>query len=404
MRSFISLEEAIEILNLNVSKLDKEKLSLINCVNRIIFEDVTSMVNSPPFNKSAMDGYAIISEDTLKGEALLEIVGEIYAGDSNNIDIDNGKAIKIMTGAKIPKGANSVIKKEEVLLEGNKIIISRQVKLNENICFMGEDIKENDLIIKEGKKLNYADIGILAACGIKTINVYKKPKIAFISTGDEVVDITERLDDGKIFNSNKYTILARLKELGYDISYISHVSDSYKKIGEDIMNACKVSDLIISTGGVSVGDKDLLKEAIDYANGEKLFWKVKIKPGSALLASKVNNKLVISLSGNPTAAITTFELLVKPILSKFMGQDRVNIKRDKGILINEFNKKSKQRRYLRGKVITNEKGQFVEITQIKSGNGILSSTINSNCLIELEEGNEGVKSGDTVNIIKIYEE
>lgn len=400
IRSFISLEEAVDILDSYIENLGKEEVPLLKGVKRIIGEDVHSKIDNPPFNKSAMDGYAVISEDTMQRDISLKVIDEVFAGYSCTSEVTSGTAIKIMTGAPIPKGANVVIKQEDVTIEDNYIKLNKTVNLNENVCFKGEDIQEGSLLISKNKKLNYADIGILASSGISKIKVYKTPKVAFISTGDEVVDIDEDLGYGKIYNSNKYSILGRLKELNYEVSYISHEKDSAIKIGEEIKKASNISDLIITTGGASVGEKDLIKEAIDSIGGEKVFWKVKIKPGSAIVCSRFNNKLIISLSGNPTAALTTFELLVRTILEKLSGSEKVEIKREKAILMNDYLKKSPQRKFLRGEVLCNERGQNVFLTQFKSGNGILSSTLNSNCLIEIGENNDEIKKGTLVDIIK----
>ncbi|MEG2291452.1 MAG: molybdopterin molybdotransferase MoeA [Clostridium sp.] len=400
IRSFISLEEAVDILDSYIENLGKEEVPLLKGVKRIIGEDVHSKIDNPPFNKSAMDGYAVIAEDTMQRDISLKVIDEVFAGYSCTSEVTSGTAIKIMTGAPIPKGANVVIKQEDVTIEDNYIKLNKTVNLNENVCFKGEDIQEGSLLISKNKKLNYADIGILASSGISKIKVYKTPKVAFISTGDEVVDIDEDLGYGKIYNSNKYSILGRLEELNYEVSYISHEKDSAIKIGEEIKKASNISDLIITTGGASVGEKDLIKEAIDSIGGEKVFWKVKIKPGSAIVCSRFNNKLIISLSGNPTAALTTFELLVRTILEKLSGSEKVEIKREKAILMNDYLKKSPQRKFLRGEVLCNERGQNVFLTQFKSGNGILSSTLNSNCLIEIGENNDEIKKGTLVDIIK----
>lgn len=310
-------------------------------------------------------------------------------------------AVRIMTGAPIPKGANAVIKQEDVTLEDDFIILKKNIKENENICIKGEDISKGSLLLKSSKKLDYADIGILASSGINKMKVYKKPKIAFISTGDEVVDIGLALGEGKIYNSNKYSILSRIKELGYEAKYIAHINDNFHEIGSYIEEISNEVDLIITTGGVSVGEKDLLKDAIDTTSGEKLFWKITIKPGSAVLCSRVNKSIVISLSGNPTAALTTFELLVKPTLEKLSGYQEIKINREKAILSKDIKKKSPQRRFIRGYVEVNNCKQYVHITQTKSGNGILSSAINSNCIIEIETNNDGKNQGDLVDIIKL---
>ena len=400
MKSFISLEEAINILNDNVEHLDVEEVNLIDGIKRISATDIYSTIDNPPFDKSAMDGYAVIAEDS-KLKEKIKVIDKVFAGNLCDSIVTSKTAVRIMTGAPIPSGANAVIKQEDITLrDDNYIILNKIVKENENICFKGEDIKKGTLLVKKGKKLDYADIGIIASSGIEKIKVYKLPKIALISTGDEVIDIADALMPGKIFNSNKYSIISRIKELGYDIQYTTHVKDIENQIEECINSISNNIDIIITTGGVSVGEKDLLNEAIDNINGKRLFWKVKIKPGSAVLCSKVNNALVISLSGNPTAALTAFELFVKTSLEKMCGYEKLEVKREKAILCDNFNKKSPQRRFIRGRVVIEEGKQMVYITQIKSGNGILSSNLNSNCMIEVQGGNEGLKVGEIVDIIK----
>lgn len=401
MKSFISLEEAIEILNNNVNNLDIEEVDLIDGLNRVISENIYAQINNPPFNKSAMDGYALISNNTELSNRKLKVIDKVYAGGVCSSALNEDTAVRIMTGAPIPKGANAVIKQEDVTLEDDFIILKKNIKENENICIKGEDISKGSLLLKSSKKLDYADIGILASSGINKMKVYKKPKIAFISTGDEVVDIGLALGEGKIYNSNKYSILSRIKELGYEAKYIAHINDNFHEIGSYIEEISNEVDLIITTGGVSVGEKDLLKDAIDTTSGEKLFWKITIKPGSAVLCSIVNKSIVISLSGNPTAALTTFELLVKPTLEKLSGYQEIKINREKAILSKDIKKKSPQRRFIRGYVEVNNCKQYVHITQTKSGNGILSSAINSNCIIEIETNNDGKNQGDLVDIIKL---
>ena len=318
-----------------------------------------------------------------------------------NSEVTSKTAVRIMTGAPIPKGATAVIKQEDVtLIDDNFIILNKVLKDDENICVKGEDISKGKLLVNKGKKLDFADIGIIASTGIEKIKVYKLPKIALISTGDEVIDVEEKLIPGKIFNSNKYSIISRIKELDYDIQYSTHVKDIENQIEKCINSISNDMDIIITTGGVSVGEKDLLNKAIDNINGKRLFWKVKMKPGSAVLCSKVNNALVISLSGNPTAALTAFELFVKTSLEKMCGYDEVKVKREKAILCNDFTKKSPQRRFIRARAEIEDGKQVAYITQIKSGNGILSSNLNSNCMIEVQSGCEGLKAGEIVDIIK----
>lgn len=400
MKSFISLEEAVDILDKNIKQLSIEEVSLIDGIKRVLAEDIHSKIDNPPFDKSAMDGYAIIAEDSSNNEKI-KVIDKIFAGEVCNSEVSKKTAVRIMTGAPIPKGANAVIKQEDVTVYDNDyIVLNRELKANDNICLKGEDIKKGTLLVSKNKKLDFADIGIIASTGINKIKVYKMPEIALVSTGDEVIDVEDKLIEGKIFNSNKYTIISRVIELGYKIKYIKHIKDSEDDIGECINNISKDVDLIITTGGVSVGEKDLLNEVIDEIDGRRLFWKVKMKPGSSVLCSIVNKAIVVSLSGNPTAALTGFELFVKTILEKLSGKNIIEIKREKAILCDEFNKKSPQRRFIRGRFTCEDGKQKVYLTQVKSGNGILSSNLNSNCMIEVNAGTEGLKSGELVDIIK----
>ena len=406
MKKFIALEEALEILNKNTKALKSEVVSIKDSLKRVLYGDVKSKINNPPFNKSVFDGYAFKSEDS-KGTSKenpieLKIVDEIFAGDFSEIEIKSGEAIRIMTGAPIPVGADCVLKQEETERHGDLVKIFKEMKANENISFMGEDIQIGETLIKKGKRLDYADLGIMASSGISEVTVYKKPRVSIISTGDEVCDINSTLKPGKIYDSNLYSLSARIEELGYNVLSMEHVGDNILKIGEAIEKAFEKSDIVFTTGGASVGEKDLMQKVSESIGFEKLFWKIKIKPGSAVVCSKKEEKILISLSGNPNAALTTFELLGKPVLKKLEGEEEnINIKREKGILMDSFNKKSPQRRFLRGNVIYDEKGAKVYITQIKSGNGILSSLLNANCLIEIERGNEGLNRGEVVNIIKL---
>ncbi|XZM78146.1 molybdopterin molybdotransferase MoeA [Clostridium perfringens] len=406
MKKFIALEEALEILNKNTKALKSEVVSIKDSLKRVLYGDVKSKINNPPFNKSVFDGYAFKSEDS-KGTSKenpieLKIVDEIFAGDFSEIEIKSGEAVRIMTGAPIPVGADCVLKQEETERHGDLVKIFKEMKSNENISFMGEDIKIGETLIKKGKRLDYADLGIMASSGISEVIVYKKPRVSIISTGDEVCDINSTLKPGKIYDSNLYSLSARIEELGYNLLSMEHVGDNILKIGEAIEKAFEKSDIVFTTGGASVGEKDLMQKVSESIGFEKLFWKIKIKPGSAVVCSKREEKILISLSGNPNAALTTFELLGKPVLKKLEGkEENINIKREKGVLMDSFSKKSPQRKFLRGNVIYDEKGAKVYITQIKSGNGILSSLLNANCLIEIERGNEGLNRGEVVNIIKL---
>lgn len=397
MEYLISLEKGLEIINKNIKKLNYEVVDILKSLNRVAFDDVYSLINIPPFNKSAMDGYAIDIKDKSEN---LDVIETIFPGDKPSESLVYGTTIKIMTGAKVPKGANAVIKKEDVNIDGRLISLNKKILLYENICLKGEDILKGEMILNKNKKIDYCDIGCLASCGVRDVKVYKEPKIALITTGDEVVDLNVlNLEECKIYNTNKYSILARLKELSFKVDYINHVKDDVLEIRREIEKLSKDYDLIITTGGVSVGDKDLIIKALNYNDKNIVFWKVDIKPGSAMAFSKINNCGIVSLSGNPTAALTSLELVVVPILNKFIGKEKVEIIKEKAILKSYILNKGEKARFFRGRVYIENTIQYVELTQVKSGNGIISSNRNSNALIFIKD--RGKNIGDLIDIIKL---
>lgn len=400
MKSYISLEEGLKILDENIENNKFVEVKLIEAIGLKSFENVYSDKRLPPFNKSAVDGYAIRIEDN-KEIKRLKVIDKVFAGGVSENIVTSKEAIRIMTGAKIPKGANAVIKQEDVIFNNDFIQIDRKISFGNNICLEGEDIEKGDLLIEKGKLIDYADIGILASIGIEKIKVYRKPKIAIFTTGDEIIDIDKPLVDGKIYNSNKYLLLGRLKEMNLDTIVLDNKKDDIIKVGNNLKKLSEKVDLIITTGGVSVGERDILKEAISYVEGKKLFWKINIKPGSAVLASKIKDSLIISLSGNPTAALTTFELLVKPSIDKLIGEEEVKINKEKAFLKEDYINRGNKRRFVRGNFYNSDGKIIVDITQKKSGNGIITSTKNSNCIIEFKNNKEKYQKDELVDIIKL---
>lgn len=382
MKSYISLEEALKILDENIENNNYIEVKIIEVIGLKAFEKVYSNKRLPPFNKSAVDGYAIRIDSNEDVESL-KVIDKVFAGEVNKNIVTSKEAIRIMTGAKIPEGANAVIKQEDVSLNNDFITLNKKNSLGDNICLEGEDIEKGDILVEKGKTLDYADIGILASVGIEKVKVYRKPKIGIFTTGNEIIDIDKTLVDGKIFNSNKYLLIGRLKEMNLDPIVLDNNKDDVVEVGNSLKRLSEKVDLIITTGGVSVGEKDILKEAVSYIEGEKLFWKINIKPGSAILASKIKDTLIISLSGNPTAALTTFELLVKPSIDKLMGEDEIKINKEKAFLKEYYINRGNKMRFVRGEFYNKDGKVIVNITQKKSGNGIITSIKKSNCIIDI---------------------
>ncbi|AWI06420.1 gephyrin-like molybdotransferase Glp [Clostridium drakei] len=405
MLEFIDLEEAKAILKTNTPSLPKEEVSLIDCHQRVLAEDIFSEINQPPFNRSPLDGYAFRAEDSILANkdngVRLKVIEEIYAGFCANKEVTEGTAIRLMTGAPIPKGANCVIKQEDTVFKDGFVEIFSKFSPWQNICFQGEDIKKGQPILEKDTVLNSNEIGVLASIGCKNVSVYPKPKVGILSTGDELVSIEEQLSPGKIYNSSLYCLCSRLKELHCNPIDMGIAGDDIDTLTERIKCGLSKSDILITTGGVSVGKKDLIKDVMKNLGADLLFWKVAIKPGSPIFCSCLNNKLIISLSGNPAAAITTFEILVHPILAEITGRRNFALHKVNALLKQDFNKKSKVRRFIRGTLSYSGDTAIVDITKSNQGNGILSSSLNSNCLIDIPPNSSPLSKGQVVQVVLI---
>lgn len=401
METEISLEQAQRVLESYAGDIGTEKVSIINAHQRISAEDVYSVINQPPFHRSPLDGFALRAEDSKGASKVnpvrLRIIEEVYAGGYPKLEVSPGNATCIMTGAPIPKGANCVIRQEETFEKNGYVEIFSELKSGDNYCIAGEDIKKGECIIKKESFLNFAAIGILASMGVSEIIVYKIPKVAVLSTGDELTDVGEELLPGKIYNSNLYTIGMRLKEFGMDTMMLGSAPDGIEQLCEKIKSALEKTDILITTGGVSVGKKDLIKEAMEKLGANILFWKVRMKPGTPALFSVLNGKLIISLSGNPAAAIITFELLARSVLAKYSHRWDLNLAFGQATLENNFPKESKGRRILRGRYTDVADGRIVELAN-KHSSGVLSSILHSNCLVDIPAGTASLYKGDKVNI------
>lgn len=396
----IELEKAIKLMVESIEEVkETEEIKLIEAGGRIIAEDIYAPMNNPPFDRSPLDGYALISEDT-KGASRenikkLTVVECIFAGEYSERVLQRGEAVRIMTGAKIPKGADCVIRQENTNCGQDEVEIYEELCEYDNYCFASEDIKKEDLLIKKGQMLTYIHQGILSSMGISKVKVNAKPRIGLIVTGDEVGIPGQQLGNGKIYDSNLHLLYSRLNEFGLKPIIAEIIGDSAEKVGKRIGEIIKDVDLIITTGGVSVGEKDILHNVLQLINANRIFWKVNLKPGTPAMYSLYKNKPILSLSGNPFAALTTFELLGKPVLAKLSGNKNLQPKQVKGIMEDEFNKPSMRRRFIRA-YFDNGKVRFLES---KHSSGMLASMIGCNCLIDIKKGTLKLNRGDKVNVV-----
>ena len=396
----IELEKAISLIEENINEIiESQEIELINGNRRVLMEDIYAPINNPPFNRSPLDGYALRSKDTKganKNNSIkLKVIDEVFAGSYSNKVLNKGEAIRIMTGAKIPEGADCIIRQENTN-EGMDIVeIYEELSKYDNYCCMGEDINKGTLLMKKGEVLSYVHIGVLSSMGFNKVKVKRLPRVALFATGDEVCKPGEALKEGKIYDSNLHLIYSRLFEFGIVPKIYEIIGDSYEELSKRIEEVIEDVDIVITTGGVSVGKKDILHEALPLINAKRIFWKVKLKPGTPAMFSLYKNKPILSLSGNPFAATTTFELLGRPALAKLSGNSNINIKRVKAIMESDFNKASNVRRFIRGSY---ENGK-VKLLNNKHSSGMLWSMIGCNALIDIKAGSKKLSVNEEVNII-----
>ena len=346
-----------------------------------------------------MDGYAVRAED-LQGASertpvSLKVTGCIYAGqDGQARKIGKGEAMRIMTGGPFPEGSNTAVRQEDTDYGEDTVLIYKEQKEYDNYCFQGEDYKKDALLLRKGDHITFAEQGILSATGRTSVKVFKKPVIRLITTGDEVCAPGQPLLPGKIYDSNGMMVSSRLRELGINPASVKHVSDSEEIMAAEIKCASEDADIIITTGGVSVGKKDILHEALKIAGAEKIFWRVLIQPGTPSIFSVYNNTLIISLSGNPFGAMANLELLVRPLLYKMTGDERYVMEKREGVLMEAFPKKSKGRRFVRA-IFKN--GEVTLPSGILSS-GAIATLRGCNCLLDIPAGSPPLEKGEKVTV------
>lgn len=395
-----SLENALLALTKVASAVERyETLPLFALSGRIAAKDYTAEIDQPPFDRSPFDGYAVNHTDIEKAApdtpVVLRVGMKLYAGDFADRAIVPGEAARIMTGAPIPAGATCVVKQEQTDYGDEQVKIYKKTGANENFCFKGEDVRKGQNLIHKGVKMHFPHIGILAAQGIEEAKVYVMPKIGLLSTGNELVQYGKPLSAGKIYDGNKGMIAARIHELGAEPIVWSTAGDRPEKIRDAIMELTKICDCIITTGGVSVGERDYMPDVAGLLHAQILFHGVNIKPGSALMALQYDKKPVLCLSGNPFAAAATFELFAAPVIRKLAGDLHFSSKRVRSRLVSPFPKKSGVRRFVRA--ICN--GGEVYIPEGSHASGILSSMVSCNCLIDIPADSPPFVAGDEVEVI-----
>ena len=390
----LQVEKAKEILKENIKKASEiEEIDIDDAYNRVLAEDVLAKFNNPPYPKSAMDGYAVSSKDSDK-LSKKKIIGTNFAGDCNDFEYEENTCVRIMTGAFVPKGYDAIVKQEDCEVVDGFIEIKKSYEPFDYYIKEGEDVREGDLLIPKNTRISSVDLSILASNGYAKVKVYRKLKVALLSTGSELLYPGEDYKPGKIYSSTTFTLKSILKNSGVEVVEQKNCMDDEQSIIREVKNLTQKSDVVITTGGVSVGDKDLMESCMKQI-GEVLFHGIAMKPGTPVMASKVGDTIVLSCSGSPFAAFCNFEVLFWDLYNKYY---RLNVKQfEEGKVVKGSMKPSKLQRYVRC---------FVKDSEItifdKHKNSMLQDLTNCNALL-LQRQNESLDVNSSVDYIYLGE-
>jgi molybdopterin molybdotransferase len=376
---------------------ETEKVSVRDALNRILAEDIVPSINVPAHDNSAMDGYAVRFSDLGERDTSLEEIGTALAGRPFHGKVGPRQCVRIMTGAVMPEGSDTVVIQEVVKKQGDRITVPPGQKKAQNVRYAGEDLKVGNPVLKSGKLLNPADIGLIASLGVGEVKVKRRLRVAFFATGDELASIGAPLKEGEVYDSNRYTLHGMLARLGVEIIDMGVVRDEPAKLESAFKKAAASADVIITTGGVSVGEADFVKQLMAQL-GEVLFWKIAMRPGRPMAFGKIQNAFLFGLPGNPVAVMVTFYQFVRDALLHLSGRsDDFALPLLKAIASENLRKVPGRTEYQRGIVFREGAEWKVRITG-QQGSGVLRSMSEANCFIVLEHERGAVRAGELVSV------
>lgn len=404
MTDTISVNAAIDIIKKQIKPLiNQQTVILPNALGKTLAEDVISPINVPVYQNSAMDGYAFNFDSfnsqkvPVDGNRELINIGTSFAGTPFDGELSEGQCVRIMTGAKIPQNADTVIEQEKVTLKDNVIVINSDVRKGQNVRHIGEDIAKDSVVLSTGQALGAAQMGVLASLGLASLKIKRPVRVAIFSSGDEIRSIGESLQGSQIYDSNRYTISGMLKDLGVEVIDLGVIPDNREAISQALIQGALEADMVITSGGVSVGDADYIKQCLDEL-GQIYFSKLHLKPGRPLTFGHINNTHFFGLPGNPVAVMVTFMYFVRPAIKRLMGQSDsppFNIQVPCQTALRKLPGRTEVQRGILEQ--DPELGLIVKTTG-KQGSGVLSSMSKGNCFIYLDHESESVNPGDNVTV------
>jgi molybdopterin molybdotransferase len=395
----LTADEVINFLLESATPIaDKETVDLFSARGRVLAEAVHSTINVPPADNTAMDGYAVRAADVSNG-ASLTVTQRIAAGTVGQ-RLHEGEAARIFTGAPIPEGADAVVMQEQCAQEGDSLVVNTKVCEGDHIRRAGEDIQAGAEILNAGTRLRPQDVGLIASVGIPEIEVWRKPRVAIFSTGDELVAPGEELGPGQIYNSNRFILNGLLQTLDCEIIDLGSIPDSLQATVNALQEASKSADLVMTTGGVSVGEEDYVKAALDQL-GSVDMWRVAMKPGKPVAFGKVANSAFLGLPGNPVSAFATFCLFARPFILRMMGVRDVMPRRMQVTGGFDWPKEAPRREFVRAQLHVDD-GVMKATLYPSQGSGVLTSTVWAHGLVEIPE-HSTVRQGDSVTWLDFFE-
>ncbi|MCW8914857.1 MAG: molybdopterin molybdotransferase MoeA [Magnetovibrio sp.] len=398
-------EEGIEILKSRAQiVVNTEMVSLANAQGRVLAEDISAPRDVPPHDNSAVDGYGVNFADLAKdSETRLPVTARIAAGHPLNRPAKSGEAVQIFTGAPVPEGMDTVFMQEDIALDGDDVILPPGIKQGANRRKQGEDVREGDIIIRTGKLMRAQEIGLAASVGRGKVKVFTKLRAAIFSTGDEVADpVFDEAGPGAIYDANRYTVGALLRGLGCEVTDLGILPDKVAEIRSALHDAAPGHDLIITSGGVSLGEEDHITHVVQSL-GQLDFWRLAIKPGRPMALGKVVDTAFVGLPGNPVAAMVTFMRIARPLILALSGRADVDPLVYQIPAAFEMSKKKGRREWLRANVQVDDAGRTKVQKYPSQGSGILTSMVASDGLVELPEDLDRVNEGDLVNFLPFGE-
>ena len=373
-----------------------ETLALAESLGRVLAEDITSPSNVPNYNNSAMDGYALKATDV--SASRLMVIGIAFAGKAFEGTVADGQCVRIMTGGAIPKGADTVVVQEKTVVDGEFINIIEAPKPHANVRYAGEDLKLGQTVLATGHLMRPADLGLIASLGIAEVRAYRKLKVAFFSTGDELVSVGQPLQTGQVYDSNRYTLFGMLTKLGVEVMDMGAIADDPILLENTLLSAASQADVVITSGGVSVGEADYMKLLL-AKHGQVMFWKVAMKPGRPLAYGKVGSAHYFGLPGNPVAVMVTFYQFVRDALLRLMGQSSpVPLPMFSVQCTQAIKKMTGRTEFQRGILFADTDGNWRVKPTGAQGSALLSSMSLANCFIVLDETVGNLEAGAMVQV------